>query len=427
MAQDLEGLGAEVATRAPRRRSSAATEVPPDPSPPSPPLSEPLPTSSAPAEVWNARGFDPKRVELFYDADVRWVQRRVTYGTGDGSQGSFTEPIFPIYVPPVAEQTDARTTRSADQADPTATTDAFWAKAPDQARSTAKWIATVIGAALAAIVGTAPLSPLGGKDIDWVSLPGFLIVIGLVLLGGTIFLVLSVLVPGIPTFADLMKPIPVPKFLGWELPWWIPMSTPRARWLMAEKVAEKNGVQLPIGIHSLNELGYGVRIEEMTLDKIAERVAQTKDKVEIEAWTRVKTDRGHWLESLKSNVAQWTIVGSYLSVKVRSDRARSIGLVCGIVGGALLVAGYIGVQAPSATQETVSYVVIPSSDTSQARKTLGAACDVFTAVLLATDKRTDTVTLYITGGNNCTVNERVELPAKEIAAVTPGPTPTKTS
>jgi len=333
----------------------------------------------------------------------------------------------------VPEQTDAQGTKSADQTDATATTDAFWAKAPDQARSTAKWIATVIGAALAAIVGTAPLSPLGGKDIDWVSLSGLLIGIGLALLGVTIFLVLSVLVPGIPTFADLMKPIPVPKFLRWELPWWIPMSTPRARWLMAEKVAEKNGVQLPIGIHSLNELGYGIRIEEMTLDRIAERLAQTKDKDQIAAWTKVKTDRGQWLESLKSSVAQWTIVGSYLSVKVRSDRARSIGLVSGIVGGALLVAGYIGVQAPTSTQETVSYAVIPSSPTSQARKTLGAACDVFAAVPLATDKRTDEVTLYVTGGNNCAVNKRVELPAKQIAAVTPSPTttteptPTKTS
>jgi hypothetical protein len=64
-------------------------------------------------------------------------------------------------------------------------------------------------AALAAIVGTAPLSHLGGQDIDWTSGYGVLIAVGLVLLGFSLAMVLAVLVPGITGFPDLMKPIVV--------------------------------------------------------------------------------------------------------------------------------------------------------------------------------------------------------------------------
>jgi hypothetical protein len=84
-------------------------------------------------------------------------------------------------------------------------------------------------------------------------------------------------------------------------------------------------VDLPIGVHSLNELGHRIRIEEMTLNKIVEELAKGTDQNQIEAWTKVKEIRDKWLQHLEDERVQWAIVGSYLSIKVKSDRARSMG------------------------------------------------------------------------------------------------------
>jgi hypothetical protein len=93
--------------------------------------------------------------------------------------------------------------------------------------------------------------------------------------------------------------------------------------------------------------------------------------------------------------------------------------------GGDLVVGHVGVQAPAASQDTVTYVVVPSAaETSDTRTALGRACDVFTAVPIKTDSATNKVTVYETGGKNCTVSQRVELPAKDIKAVNPSPSPT---
>jgi hypothetical protein len=110
-------------------------------------------TDPSPVTDWDAEEFSVKGVELHYDAYVSKFLRTVTYTTGDAEKKSFTEEIFPIYVPPVSEQTDAEKPK-ADGSDSVRATDAYWAKTSDQARSTAKWLATAIGAALLAIVGT---------------------------------------------------------------------------------------------------------------------------------------------------------------------------------------------------------------------------------------------------------------------------------
>src|SRR5215831_14650301 len=70
---------------------------------------------------------------------------------------------------------------------------------------------------LAAIIGTAPLTPLGGKDVHWLSLPGLAIVGGIVLLGVTLFMVTAVLVPGMTFFTNLTG-----RKRNRLLDWWLP-------------------------------------------------------------------------------------------------------------------------------------------------------------------------------------------------------------
>jgi len=311
----------------------------------------PITTPTAPQPpIWE-QDFQVTKVELDPDYTLKEVKRTVTYkiGVGGAEVEAPKEHLYPIYVPAVPAADPNKTagaSKPAGGADLVATTDAYWAKAAEQARSTAKWIATVLGAALVAIVGTAPLSPLGGQDIDWQSTYGYMIGVGLLLLGVTLFMVVSVLVPGITAFPNLMKPI---RF------GWIPGTIPWARRVMAKKAAARHGVALPIGIESLNELGHRIRIEEMTLDEIAKeaenKITELKTANRPKTvlsdmatfWDNVRQARGQWLQHIQDEAAQWVIVGSYGSVKVKSDRARSIGLLAGLVGGALVIIGYVSI------------------------------------------------------------------------------------
>jgi hypothetical protein len=189
---------------------------------------------------------------------------------GPVKAGALEERLAPIYVPGTAEgeqKTAAKGTdsssdgseSSSDGGEGAATGSAamaefqkHWDAMSVQARTTAKWIATALGAGLAALVGTAPLSALQGKEIPHDAL--IVAAFGLVALGLTIFLVLRVLVPGITGFGDLM---------GTERREQSPFHE------LQEKAASGDGVMLPIGIESLAELGKRAEMEAETLNELA--------------------------------------------------------------------------------------------------------------------------------------------------------------
>ena len=86
------------------------------------------------------------------------VTRKVTYAKV-GIRGWFRETVSPIYVPDRSEDkaTDSSRAMTAFQK--------HWDESATQPRTTAKWIATALGAALAALVGTAPLTGLSDDYI----------------------------------------------------------------------------------------------------------------------------------------------------------------------------------------------------------------------------------------------------------------------
>lgn len=104
---------------------------------------------------------------------------------------SCKEPVWPVWVPKPGS-------------DPTlANFEKTWANASNQARATAKWLATILGLALAALIGSAPLSGLRGEYIPW-----YAYVIGgagLACIAVTLFLVVRVLVPQVTDFEDLIS------------------------------------------------------------------------------------------------------------------------------------------------------------------------------------------------------------------------------
>lgn len=342
---------------------------------------------------------------------------------------TYTEIMWPAYVPEppaaVGVRKDADLPSGGTGAVTTA--DAYWSKAAEQARGTAKWIATALGAALAVVVGTAPLNPLGGDDVDWWSWQGAAVVAGVVLLGVTLFMVVSVLVPGITSFADLMRTAGgADSFPG-------RLSVPASLGSLSRKAAAGHGVLLPIGVASLDELGHRVRLEELTLNSVAEALAEADPGAEGAAdrtfWTEVKRGRGQILQGYLDEVAQWVVVASYVGVKVRADRARSIGLAAGLLGAMALVWGYIAIQpttaAPTATVST--YVVLDPAAASPVRQVLGPECDAFTGVALR-GAPAGKLAVYVIEGAGCRTGS-VVLPSGGVVTVarssaTPSPSVT---
>lgn len=377
-------------------------------------------------------------VEVVGDGTHAW--RKYICTVRDLSKDTFTESFWPVYVPtPPSESAGGQggnndESKVSGGASAVAEADKYWAVAASQARSTAKWIATSLGAALAVIIGTAPLTPLGGEDVDWPSAPGVAIAVGMGLLGVTFFMVVSVLVPGITFLADLNKS--KDNRLNQDRSWADHLVVSSGQRALGRRAATDHGVLLPIGITSVDELGHRIRLDEMTLDRVAEKLADApagnageaerkfwtlvnrdRGKLLRQFWTQVKLDRGRMLQSYIDEATQWVILASYVAVKVLADRARSIGLALGLVGAALVVWGYIAIQPSEAepTADEATYVVLTVNPTSTTRSTMGADCDTFTGVSLR-DAPAGTLAIYVTEGEGCTTG-RVEVPAGDVGTV----------
>ena len=185
---------------------------------------------------------------------------------------------------------------------------------------------------------------------------------------------------------------------------------------------------LPIGVATLDELGHRVRLEELTLNSVAEALAEADPGAEGTAarafWTEVKRGRGQILQGYLDEVVQWVVVASYVGVKVRADRARSIGLAAGLVGAMALVWGYIAIQpttaAPTATVST--YVVLDPAAASPVRQVLGPECDAFTGVALR-GAPAGKLAVYVIEGAGCRTGS-VVLPTGGVVTVAlPSATP----
>jgi hypothetical protein len=227
------------------------------------------------------------RVRVIGDGKCAWRD----YECDGPEKGPFKELIWPVYVPTPASESagDKGGNKEDDKASgaspAVSAADKYWAEAAHQARSTAKWIATSLGAALAAIIGTAPLTPLGGKGVHWLSWPGLAIVGGLALLGVTFFMVTSVLVPGMTFLTNLKRSKDAkPNNDRWFHDHLGVCSAQRA---LGRRAACEHGVLLPIGITSLDELGHRIRLDDLTLANVAEKFERDAES-ERKFWGKVK-------------------------------------------------------------------------------------------------------------------------------------------
>jgi hypothetical protein len=200
----------------------------------------------------------------------------------------------------------------------------YWTEAGTRLRDSAKWMATVLGAALAALVGTSPLTLLKGHHFGTVQF--ILGAIGLLALGLALFLIMQVMRPKAVSFTDVQsaKMRPVPGALGkWQ-----------------DHVVSQQDLYLPCGVRCLTSLRQSMIVEKMTLMALAlahEQLAGRKMASELEEAQAARAAR---LAELRSAAASIATIGEYYATRTRSTWATYGGILSGLTGTAAIIAAF---------------------------------------------------------------------------------------
>ena len=195
-----------------------------------------------------------------------------------------------------------------------------WAKASDRLRDSANWLATVLGVALAAVVGTSPLTPLRQHHPAGIAIG--LGLGGLALLGLTLFLILQVLRPQEVSYTDIQ-------------------TAPRgalSRWRSTVEAHED--LYLPCGVNDLTSLRQSMIIEEATLLALAQARGREHGKEISRRLCEAQAARAARLQELRVTAAQIETIGDYYQLRARSTLATYAGVLCGLAGSAAIIAAF---------------------------------------------------------------------------------------
>ena len=202
----------------------------------------------------------------------------------------------------------------------------YWTQSGNRLRDSSKWMATVLGAALATLVGTSPLTLIKGHHFGTSAI--ILGVIGLLSLGLTLFLILQVMRPEAVSFTDVQSARTRRR----------PFQHALRRW--QETVESHQDLYLPCGVRCLTSLRQSMIIEKMTLMALAmahEHAAGHKVRHELQEAQAARAVR---LVELRTAAASITTIGEYYALKSRSTWATYAGILCGLIGTAAIIAAF---------------------------------------------------------------------------------------
>ena len=131
----------------------------------------------------------------------------------------------------------------------------YWSGAGKRLRDSAKWMATVLGAALAVIVGTSPLSEMTQRINHPTTLAA--VSAGLLFLFVTLFLVIQVMRPQSVSFTDV-------QFATENCGFWKRVFYGNALYKWQTIIEREPDLHLPCGVRSLTALRQAMIIEEIT-------------------------------------------------------------------------------------------------------------------------------------------------------------------
>ena len=210
-------------------------------------------------------------------------------------------------------------------------TQKYWSKAGNRLRDSAKWTATVLGAGLAALVGTSPLRGMNEHrmPVGSMALGGA----GLVLIGVTLLLVLLVMCPRSVSIHDV-ETARRRRFL----PDSACLRAPLFKWQLT--VQSEQDLYLPCGVTSVTGLRQAMSVEECTLMALSRATATALDKKARKNIHAAQTARGARLLELRTAATQVATIGEYYNLKRRSTRASVGGVILGVTATACIIAAF---------------------------------------------------------------------------------------
>lgn len=204
----------------------------------------------------------------------------------------------------------------------------YWAETGKRLRDSAKWMVTVLGAALAALIGTSPLALIKGHHFGTTQF--ILGVIGLLSLGTTLFLIMQVMRPKAVSFTDIQ---------GAKIR---PFSGALGRW--RDRVESHQDMYLPCGVRCLTSLRQSMIIEEMTLIALALAHEKPVGRRMCSELKQAQAARAARLAELRSAAVSITTIGEYYALRSRSTWATYCGILCGLIGTAAIIAAFVWQQ-----------------------------------------------------------------------------------
>jgi hypothetical protein len=207
----------------------------------------------------------------------------------------------------------------------------YWSASDDRLRDSAKWMAAVLGAAVAALVGTSPLA--GMRDHRPAGAAVAVGVAGLVLLGFTLALVLRVMRPHAVSYTEVQTSDQGTR-------WW-PFGSSKGslrRW--KRQVESQQDLYLPCGVKCLTSLRQSMIIEEVTLIALAHAAADGGSGEVCGKIRQAQAARTARLKELRDAAARIATIGEFYRVRFRSTCSTYYGLLCGLGGTAAVVAAF---------------------------------------------------------------------------------------
>jgi hypothetical protein len=206
----------------------------------------------------------------------------------------------------------------------------YWRASGDRLRESAKWMAAVIGASLAALVGT---SPLAGVREHFSAMTLGLGGAGIVLLGITLFLVMQVMRPQSVSYTDVQTSGNVPRWRSAAR-----AMPPLRKWKAT--VESQQDLYLPCGVKCLTSLRQSMIIEEVTLIALADAAATVGGDADVGRIRQAQAVRAARLRELRDAAARVATIGEFYRVRYRSTQATYWGLPCGLLGTIAVVLAF---------------------------------------------------------------------------------------
>jgi hypothetical protein len=204
----------------------------------------------------------------------------------------------------------------------------YWSAAGTRLRDSAKWLAAVLGAALATLIGTSPLAGLQQHRPPAVAIA--VGVAGLLLLGCTMLLVLQVMRPRSISFTDIQ--------MSGAGPRWRP-GNPLRRW--KKTIESQQDLYLPYGVRCLTGLRQAMIVEEITLFALSRGINEAQaDQQRAAVLCEARTARAARLRELRDTAAQVAYIGEFYHLRYRSTWATYCGILCGLLGAAAVIAAF---------------------------------------------------------------------------------------